>query len=380
MAPRAKGSRKRRPKGSGACRQLPSGRWQASIVGEDGLRHTAPQTFDTKMDADAWLASQVEDMEIGTWTPPSKVARTGTVEDYASQWLATKTDLRPRTLAEYRRDLDNRVLPTLGDVQLRRLTPAIIRRWYAQQGETVPSARAHAYDTLRNMLNAAVEDELLDANPCRIRGASRAKSRHKTRPATVAEIEAMAAAMPERYRAMLLVAAWCGLRFGELTELRRGDVDLDDAAGAVLRVRRAVVKHEGRYVVGDPKSEAGVRDVAIPPHVVPAIRGHLDTFVGPQDDALLFPSAGDPTRHLSQSTLTKVFYPARQAAGRPDLRWHDLRHTGATLAAITGATLADLQARLGHSTVQAAMIYQHAAQGRDQQIAARMSEIALGEV
>jgi integrase len=83
--------------------------------------------------------------------------------------------------------------------------------------------------------------------------------------------------------------------------------------------------------------------------------------------------------HLAPATLYRRFYTARTAANRTDLRFHDLRHSGAVLAAQTGATLAELMARLGHSTPAAAMRYQHAAQGRDRQIAMALSKIALGE-
>jgi integrase len=79
---------------------------------------------------------------------------------------------------------------------------------------------------------------------------------------------------------------------------------------------------------------------------------------------------------MRPATLYKVFYPAREKAGRKDLRFHDLRHTGAVLAAATGATLAELMGRLGHSTPAAALRYQHAAEGRDAIIAAKLSEIA----
>ena len=94
-------------------------------------------------------------------------------------------------------------------------------------------------------------------------------------------------------------------------------------------------------------------------------------------NALLFPA--EHGGHLAPGHAYRQFYKARDAAGRPDLRFHDLRHSGAVLAALTGATLAELMARLGHSTPQAAMRYQHAAHGRDRQIAAALSKIALGE-
>jgi integrase len=79
---------------------------------------------------------------------------------------------------------------------------------------------------------------------------------------------------------------------------------------------------------------------------------------------------------MQPSTLANVFGPARAAAGRPDLRFHDLRHTGAVMATASGASLAEVMARLGHSTPAAAMRYQHAARGRDEQIAAALSEMA----
>jgi integrase len=362
----------RRVKGSGRCRQLPSGRWQAKIKGTDDIYYPATQTFVTKMDAEAWLAAQLRDLKIGHWVSPNNQAQSGTLAEYSVNWLATR-NVRPRVLIEYQRDLTNRILPDLGDVLLERMTPAMINKWFAKQDSKHPSARAHAYDTLRNMLNTAVDENVITVNPCKIKGASKSKTPRKSRPATLDEVGVMVDHMPDRYKAMLLIAVWCGLRFGEITELRRKDIDLDEG---VIRIRRAVVKVGSNFIVGETKSEAGVRDVDIPPHLFGVIQAHLDEHVAPGSDALLFPSMKDPARHMSQSTLTKVYYPAREAAGRPDLRWHDLRHTGATLAAVTGATLADLMERLGHSTVQAAMIYQHAAQGRGKEIAAKLSEIA----
>ncbi|MFV0464158.1 MAG: tyrosine-type recombinase/integrase [Nostocoides sp.] len=143
-----------------------------------------------------------------------------------------------------------------------------------------------------------------------------------------------------------------------------------------VKVARGVVRAGGEFIVGPPKSDAGVRDVAIPPHLVPMVKKHLADHTAAGADALLFPAAADSDAHMAPSTLYKVYYPARKAAGRPDLRWHDLRHTGAVLAAQTGATLAELMGRLGHSTPGAAMRYQHAAADRDAEIAKRLSKLA----
>ena len=134
----------------------------------------------------------------------------------------------------------------------------------------------------------------------------------------------------------------------------------------------------GEVTVGTPKTQAGIRDVAIPPHLIPELEAHLREFVGRGRDALVFPSVGDQDVQVHPNTIYRHWYRARAAAGRPDLRIHDLRHTGAVLAAQSGATIAELMARIGHSTPQAAMRYQHAARGRDAALAARMSEIAAG--
>lgn len=140
---------------------------------------------------------------------------------------------------------------------------------------------------------------------------------------------------------------------------------------------RAVVRVDKGWKVGDPKSEAGRRDIAIPPHIVPAVREHLAKHVGNKNDSLLFPARNGG--HLQPSTFQRHFYRGRNKAKRPDLRLHDCRHTGAVYAAQAGATLAELMGRLGHSTSQAAMRYQHAAQGRDKQIAAALSRLAQAD-
>jgi integrase len=356
----AKGTVKRRAGGTGRVRQLPSRRWQARFKGPDGVMRSAPFTFDTKLDAAAWLADQNDDVDRGTWSPPQgQVSRRHTLSDYAEEWLRQRK-IKPRTREHYRRLLDDLILPDLGDVPLDRLAPASVRNWYAALPDDVPTLRAHAYSLLRTICNTAIADELLDANPCRIRSAGTAKRSHAIRPATLDELDTITAAMPERYQPMVLLASWCALRLGELTELRRHDLDLE---AGVVRVERGVVRVSGEYIVGDPKSEAGQRTVWIPPHLIPALQAHLDHYVPAEPDALLFPAAHGG--HMAPSTLYKVFYPVRAKAGRPDLRWHDLRHTGATLAAATGASLANLMARLGHSTSTAAMRYQHASQAAD---------------
>lgn len=364
--------RRRPPRAFGTVRKLPSGRFQASYLSADGQRHNAPETFRSRQDADGWLSAQRAALEDGSWRDP--ITGRQTFGDYAETWLAER-DLKPRTRGDYRRILDRFLLPAFGTIPLRAMTPAMVRTWHASLGKDTPTMRAHAYGLLRTITRAAVADDVISASPCRVRGGGVVKRKVTIKPATLAELETIAANMPERLRMLVVLAAWCGLRFGELTELRRKDVDLDALR---LHIRRGVVRAEGQTIVDTPKTTAGIRTVAIPPHLAEPLAEHLAAYVERHRDALLFP--GGSGEHLAYVVLWEHYDTARRAAVRPDLRLHDLRHTGATLAAATGATLAELMARLGHSTPGAAMRYQHATQDRDAAIAAALSEFASAKV
>lgn len=366
------GNRKGTRRQFGNVRRLPSKRWQASYTGPDGARHNGPVTFDTKGDAEAWLAMRHAEITEHRWRPAPPTVDLTTLAVYADRWLdGSRRRLKPRTISEYRRILDDKIIPALGETPLTALTAADVRAWYAGLDPAAKTARAHAYGLLHTICAAAIDEERIGLNPCRIAGAGTTRRARKIRPATVAELEAIAAAMPPKYRLAVHLASWCALRYGELAELRRRDLDVD---AGILHVTRAVTWPEGTPVVGTPKSDAGTRDVYVPPHVVPLIRDHLATHVRRARDALIFPNANG--EHLHHGSLYKVYKPARKAAGRPDLRWHDLRHTGAVFAAQSGATLAEQMARLGHSTVAAAMVYQHATDTRNAEIARRLSEMA----
>ncbi len=183
-------------------------------------------------------------------------------------------------------------------------------------GEAAPTARAHAYGLVRTILSDAVQRRLIDLNPCHIRGAGNTKRVKRSSPRPSPSWPHWWRGLPKRYQLMALLAAWCGLRFGELAELRRGDIDLK---AGVVHVRRAVVRVNGEVVVSTPKSEAGVRDVAIPPHLREVVREHMAADITGGRDGLLFPAA-EGVSHMAPSTLYKVFHRARASAGPPDLR------------------------------------------------------------
>jgi integrase len=366
-------------RGFGAVRKLPSGRWQASYLAPDGKRHTArkpdggPLTFDTKDTADGWLSLRRSEILREAWLPtadPKPAEAPVTFGDYSRTWLAGR-ELSDSTRLLYGNVLRH-IRPAFADVPVAAITPVMVREWTGKlRDETGPTMRAHAYSLLRTILNTAVADDLIPVNPCRVRGAGSAKRERQIKPASIGELEALVTAMPARYKLMVLLAAWCAMRFGELAELRRSDIDVK---AGVVRVRRGVIRGDAGRAVKGPKSEAGKRDVNIPPHLMPLVKDHLRDHVAASQTALVFPAAAGG--HMAPSSLYAVYHPAREAAGRDDLRFHDLRHTGAVLAAATGATLAELMARLGHSTVSAAMRYQHAAADRDKAIAEALSKLA----
>ena len=304
----------RQRRGFGKIRRLRSGRWQASYVGPDSVRHTArtpdnrPLTFTTRQDAGGWLALRQAEILRGAWLPPAepapKPAAPQTLGGYATGWLAGR-DLAGSTRRLYRVTLANQILPALGKVPLTEITPARVRDWHARlRTQTGPRQRAAAYALLRTILATAVADDIIAGNPCRVRGAGAAKRARPIHPATLAELEAIVTAMPPRYRLMVLLAAWCELRFGELAELRRADIDL---RAGVVRVRRGVARTDDGRQVKDPKSEAGKRDVTIPPDLMPLVHEHLIEHAGRGQDALLFPAASGG--HMAPSSLYAVYHP-----------------------------------------------------------------------
>ena len=339
--------------------------------------YEAPTTFALKQDAEAWLTDRRREIDRELWSPSSgQEDRPNAVfKDYADEWLKRRTvkgrPLKDRTREHYEKLLNQHIGPTFNKVTVRSISPDAVRKWYATCAIGAPVIRAHAYSLLSTIMATAASEGMADQNPCTISGAGNTERRVKIKPATLDELETIANEMPERLQLMVLLAAWCAMRFGELAELRRKDID-----NGVIRVRRGVVRANGQMVVTTPKSTAGSRDIAVPPHLLPVIDKHLKKHAAETPDALLFPAVHGG--HLQPSALYAHWYKAREKAKRPDLRFHDLRHTGAVLAAQTGATLAELMGRLGHSTVSAALKYQHVAAGRDAQIAAALSKIATG--
>ncbi len=344
----------------GTVRQRASGRWQALYFHEGRLRSAG--TFKTKADALVRLSTIDADLHRGAWIDPN--AGKTTLDEYAGRWLEQRNELAFRTRELYGYLLELHVLPTLGRTALINLAPSTIRSWHASLAQMHPSTAAKAYRLLSAILRTAVVDGFLVSSPCKVDGAG--VERPAERPvATIAEVGALEAAMPEHLRLIVDLATWCQLRRAELLGLRRKDVDLDRAS-IQIEQSRTVTMH-GKSLVKAPKTQAGRRTIAVPDSLIPKIRNHLERFAGQEPDDLVFMGiTGVP---LTANVLQVAWQKARAKVDRNDLRLHDLRHTGLTLAAATGATTVELMHRAGHSSSVAAMRYQHATKERDRVIA-----------
>ncbi|MFF2305723.1 tyrosine-type recombinase/integrase [Streptomyces sp. NPDC058128] len=358
-----KGKRRR----FGAVRKLPSGRFQARYQGPDGITRSAPETFASQTDADRWLVRKEAEIIDGKWKNPDDKVLFGV---YADAWFKER-DYAATTRERNGSALRLHILPTFANVVLSEITTPQIRRWRAgllESGVGEPTV-AKAYQILRAIMNTAVDDELIQRNPCRIKGAGAAKTAE--RPfLDVAEVFQLADAVPARFRVLILLAAFTGLRFGELAALQRHDVDLDRQTVAVRR-SLAETRTDG-ILVKTPKSAAGVRTVAFPASLEESLATHLAVYTKPGRTGLVF--TGARGGQLRRNNFRRLWLRALKDTGLRDVHFHDLRHTGNTLAATGGATTRELMQRMGHSSVRAALIYQHLVNGRDHAIAAHVDE------
>ena len=354
----------------GTVRKRSSGRWQAVYWHDDRFRSAG--TFNTKADALSHLAKIETDLHRGSWVDPR--AGDVTLADYANEWLAHRPDLAVRTVELYRYLLDKYTLPSLGRPALASLSPLAVRGWNAELAARHASTAAKAYRLLSTIMRTAAADGLIVMSPCKVKGAG---SEHADeRPiATIAEVAALVEAMPERLQLLIPLATWCQLRRGEILGLRRCDVDV---VGSMIQIEQSrTFTTGGQSLTKPPKTVAGRRTLSVPAHVTQLLDAHLKRFTQRDKHALLFTmKSGEP---LTAGALQRAWSRARNSIARPDLRLHDLRHTGLTLAAATGATTAELMHRAGHASADAALRYQHATRARDLVLAKALEHLVTGQ-
>jgi integrase len=352
----------------GTARQLPSGRWQARYTDDNGRRVALGETFTSEKAAWKALAKTETDLERGTHVDP--VLGRGTVGNFWKEYRTTKTDWSPTTRQNRESVWRLHVGPTFDVLSFRQVTQSKVRSWHATMHKDHPATAQSAYRLLRQVLQAAVDDNRIVSNPCRVRGAGVDRSPER-RVASLAEVEAIVDAMPERMRLLPLLATYAGLRRSELLGLRRRDLDVVHRTVSVVQSLHHL--QSGQVVTKEPKTAAGRRTVGFGASIADDVSDHLARFVDTDPDALVF--TGEKGGPLRPHVLGIAFRKARAVVGRDDLSFHDLRHTSDTLTAAQGATLPELMHRMGHSTPHSALRYLHATKDRDRVLGDALAEL-----
>ncbi|HEY5786253.1 MAG TPA: site-specific integrase [Microlunatus sp.] len=293
---------------------------------------------------------------------------------YAARWIAERPGLSERSVELYEGLLRLHIAPRLGETGLRKITPALVRTWRQEllDGGTGPSTVSKAYRLLRAVLNTATDDELIRRNPCRVKGAG--VEHPEERPVlSLAEVMLLADAIEPRYRLLVLLAVFGSLRWGELMGLRKTDFDL---SVGLVSIERSVSLIGARQVTKRPKTAAGVRTVALPLWLVPELERHFADYAELLPDGRVFVGLYGVTP--ARPNFSPIWARALKKAGLSGIHVHDLRHTGNHFAAISGASTRELMGRMGHVSVNAALVYQHRTAVRDRAIADSLDLMVQG--
>jgi integrase len=194
------------------------------------------------------------------------------LSSYATKWIAER-HVKHRTRLMYESLHKQHIKDTLGALPIDAVTPDRVRSWYARLGSEHTRRNSHAYGLLHAIMGTAVKDGLLPSNPCQIERVMNPQRKREPVILSVAELADLANRVPERLKALVLVSAWCGVRWGEVIELRRKDIDVD---AEVLFVGRGATHRKG-CAIDTPKS-GKPRAVVIPPHIRTDLKHHLDVF------------------------------------------------------------------------------------------------------
>jgi integrase len=314
--------------------------WLAKYRGPDGRQHS--RSFHRKVDAERWIQDEESKIDRAAWVDP----RGGAIpfSDYAETWLDGLHELKPKTVNEYQWHLTSRVLPTFGDKRLRSINPATVREWQNRllgDGLSTGTVR-QSRGVLSLILGQAVNEGLLVRNPC-----------EKVKPPTVRPRRQLfltanqLAALADKcgdYGPLVWFLGWSGLRVGEAVALRVGRAD---PSRRRIRVEEAATEVGGRLVFGTPKSHEA-RTVIVPDFVIDRMKPLMAGKI-PEDYVFTAPRGG-PVR--ANNFRRRVFHPAAEQIGIPDLVPHDLRDTAASLAISAGASIKAVQRMLGHASAK----------------------------
>ncbi len=357
----------RRARGTGSVYKEASGGYRAELrVADKRFRIRAA----TVEEATALLDAMVVRYGLGQRVIPETLA------EFIEVWLVDQAErLGPRTYADYAQKLRTHVIPSLGRQRLEHLTPPHVQAMLRAMN-TSEQTKAHVRAVLRSALNQALRWGLVNRNVAAL-----------ALPPKVQRAEQSALTPPEAARLLdhhagtdyeaLLAVALLGLRQSELLGLWWSDFDLD---GATLRIQRTLQRVGGEYRYLEVKTRRSNRTLPLPPFVVDVLRAHrarqLREYIAnqarPGKDLVFATAYGQP---LNASALTRRFHRLAKEAGVPEVRFHDLRHTAASLFIARGVDLRTVMQLLGHSTVATtAEIYAHSMDATMRDAAQRLEE------
>lgn len=311
--------------------------WLARYRDPDGAQRK--RSFEKRGEADKFLIRVEGRILDGSYIDPARSQMT--LGEWAAPWMAGRAHLKPSTLASYTSLLATRVLPRWGTVPLARITHSGVVAWMAaMRGEVSASRTRQAYHLLTSMLDDAVRDQRLARNPAAGVDLPRLPMSDR-RYLTHDEVAALAGAAGQ-YRVLVLVLAYCGLRWGEAAALKVRRVDLMRGR---IEVVEAVANVNGKMIFGPPKSHQR-RSVPVPRFLRDDLAAHL---AGKGLDDLVFTSPEGSVLRV-QNFRRRGFDRATASVGLPGLVPHELRHTAASLAIAAGASIKGVQAILGHAS------------------------------
>ena len=353
-----------------AIKKLPNGRWEAPYrdpTGRERVKHHR-----TRADADRWLTTVKDQIHRGDYIDPRLGKQP--FSSWAASWLSgTAAHVRPKTLTHYESILRVHVLPTFADQPVGAISPSDVRSFIAERagGGAAPGTVRSARKVLRLVLATAQADGAIRTNPC---DGSRVPASPKAEMVflTAEQVETLASTIDQRYSTLVRLAAYTGLRAGEICALRVGRVDV--GCGRVT-VSESVTEVQGLGLhFSEPKTYER-RSVTLPSFLADELAAHLDDR--PHDaDALVFTSPeGSTLNH--KNFYRRHFKPAIVAAGLPaETRFHDLRHTCAALCISLGAHPKAIQERLGHSSITVTLDrYGHLVPKLDETLPARLDDL-----
>jgi integrase len=319
--------------------------WRGSVQMPGRLGPLRQGGFSTKAAAERWERDTAVDLARGSYRDPH--AGAVLFGDWADRWLATCGTLKRSSSVAEKAIVETHLRPAFDRMRLDEIGPTAVRTLVSQlNARRAPKTVRNVHAVLFNVLSLAVEEGLLEGNPCT--GTRLPKNRRKKPRAflTEQEVERLVAATDEHYRPLVVVLATTGLRWGEAVGLRVGRVDL---LARELRVEETANEAAGVLTYGPPKSEASVRTVTLPARAVDAL---LPLVAGRDRKDLVFVTRqGLPVRH--RNFYYRQWRRAVAAAGLVERQPtpHDLRHTHAAVLIARGVPLSAVKERLGHESI-----------------------------